>query len=97
MKWEKRNTQHGIPPSHADLNKLLGVLVKLLQDGKGLLRKTVLEDPLDHTTAIGMCRQRKNLCSKTGKHRQQRQLVCAKPGNLQELNEHMVFFPEDCG
>lgn len=61
-----------IPPSHTDLNKLLGVLVKFLQDGKGLLRKTVLEDPLDYTTAIWMCRQCKNLHStKTDKHRQQ--------------------------
>lgn len=69
-----RETSHSthIPPSHTDLNKLLGVLVKFLQDGKGLLRKTVLEDPLDHTTAIWMCRQRKNLCTtQTGKHRQQ--------------------------
>lgn len=69
--WE---TPHStcIPLSHTDLNELLGVLVKFLQDGKGLLRKTVLKDPLDHTAAIWMCRQGKNLRStRTGKHRQQ--------------------------
>ena len=43
------------------LEELVGVLMKLLQDGLGLLRNAVLQNSLDHTTTIRMGRKRINL------------------------------------
>lgn len=45
----------------AYLNQLLSVLVQLFQNWQCLLRKTVLQNTLDHSTAIGVCGQSKHL------------------------------------
>lgn len=48
------------------LSQLLRVLVEFFQDGQSLLLGTVLQDTLDHPTAIWMSGQNKHLHTKKG-------------------------------
>lgn len=46
------------------LNQFLGVDVQFGENGVRLLRRAVLEDPLNHSTAVGMCAECKYLSVK---------------------------------
>ena len=48
------------------LHETLCVLVELLQDGSSLLQCTVLQDALDHTTPVRVCRQGEHLVGTIG-------------------------------
>lgn len=59
--FKTRQVEHG----RAHLAQLFRVLMKLFQDGQGLLLGAVLQDPLDYSAAIRVCGKHKNLPKKT--------------------------------